>query len=37
MAIPAVDVVAGVMIGTAAYFAGELVCQHWPGITPAVT
>lgn len=34
MAIPGVDVVvAGVLIGTAAYFAGEYVYQHWDGIT----
>jgi hypothetical protein len=33
MAIPGVDVVGGVMIGTVAYFAGELVYQHRPDIT----
>jgi hypothetical protein len=37
MAIPGVDVVVGgVLIGTAAYFAGEYVYQHWGGITHAV-
>ena len=36
MAIPAVDVVAGVMIGTAAYFAGEFVYQHWGDITHGI-
>lgn len=37
MAIPGVDVVVGgVLIGTAAYFAGEFVYQHWGNITHAV-
>jgi hypothetical protein len=37
MAIPGVDVVVGgVLIGTAAYFAGEYVYQHWGDITNAV-
>jgi hypothetical protein len=37
MAIPGVNVVVGgVLIGTAAYFAGEYVYQHWGGITHAV-
>jgi len=33
VAFPGVDVAGGVVIGTAAYFAGELVYQHWPDIT----
>ena len=33
MAIPGVDVAGGVVIAAAAYFAGELVCQHWPDTT----
>jgi hypothetical protein len=38
MAIPGVDVVVGgVLIGTAAYFAGEYVYQHWGDISHAVT
>jgi hypothetical protein len=37
LAIPGVDVVAaGVLIGTAGYFAGEFVYQHWDNITHAV-
>jgi hypothetical protein len=37
MAIPGVDVVVGgVLIGTAAYFAGEYVYQHWGAVTHAV-
>jgi hypothetical protein len=37
MAIPGVDVVVGgVLIGTAAYFAGEYVYQHWGDVTHAV-
>lgn len=30
MAILGVDVAGGVVIGAVAYFAGALVCQHWP-------
>ena len=37
MAIPGVDVVVGgVVIGTAAYFAGEFVYQHWGDITHGI-
>jgi hypothetical protein len=37
MAIPGVDVVVGgVLIGTAAYFAGEFVYQHWDTISHGV-
>jgi hypothetical protein len=37
MAIPGVDVVVGgVVIGTAAYFAGEFVYQHWGDITGGI-
>lgn len=37
MAIPGVDVVVGgVLIGTAGYFAGEYVYQHWGDVTHAV-
>ncbi len=37
MAIPGVDViVGGVVVGTAAYFAGEYVYQHWGDVTHAV-
>jgi hypothetical protein len=37
MAIPGVDViVGGVVIGTAAYFAGEFVYQHWGDITHGI-
>ena len=37
MAIPGVDVVVGgVVIGTAAYFAGEFVYQHWGDITNGI-
>ena len=38
LAIPGVDVVVGgVLVGTAAYFAGEYVYQHWGTISHAVT
>ncbi|HET9893583.1 MAG TPA: hypothetical protein VFQ44_01370 [Streptosporangiaceae bacterium] len=38
LAIPGVDVIAGgVLVGTAAYFAGEYVYQHWGTISHAVT
>jgi hypothetical protein len=38
LAIPGVDViVGGVLVGTAAYFAGEYVYQHWGTISHAVT
>jgi hypothetical protein len=37
MAIPGVDVVVGaVLVGTAAYFAGEFVYQHWGAISHGV-